>query len=63
MSNFTHLYLAEGLSSSKRAAEVSMTHERINVHLLPITRISWIIVADGTIHHSIVVAAVAKYLC
>jgi len=36
-------------------------HERINVHLLPIDDFLDR-VADGTIHHSIVVAAVARYL-
>lgn len=59
MNNFTHLYLAKGC----KYVEVQSPdqHERINVHLLPIDTFMEYI-ADGTIHHSIMVAAVTKYL-
>ncbi len=59
MSNFTHMYLAE--SCCFEGAENPDTHERINVNLLPMEEFLDL-VADGTIHHSIVVAAVARYL-
>lgn len=59
MNNFTHMYLAEGCRFE--GADNPDTHERINVHLLPIDDFLDR-VADGTIHHSIVVAAVARYL-
>ncbi|HLR26760.1 MAG TPA: NUDIX hydrolase [Fodinibius sp.] len=59
MDNFAHIYLAEECVYEK---ETNFdTHERINVHLVPMqTFLEY--VADGTIHHSIVVAAVARYL-
>ena len=59
MNNFTHMYLAEGCWFE--GAENPDTHERINVHLLPVDEFLGR-VADGTIHHSIVLAAVARYL-
>jgi len=59
MNNFTHMYLAEGCRFE--GAENPDTHERINVHLLPVDEFLGR-VADGTIHHSIVLAAVARYL-
>jgi 8-oxo-dGTP pyrophosphatase MutT (NUDIX family) len=59
MSNFTHMYLAE--ECRFRGSENPDTHERINVHLLPLKEFLDR-VADGTIHHSIVLAAVARYL-
>lgn len=59
MSNFAHMFLAEGCQFE--GAENPDEHERINVHLLPIKDFLDR-VADGTIHHSIVVAAVARYL-
>jgi 8-oxo-dGTP pyrophosphatase MutT (NUDIX family) len=61
MTNYTHLYLAEGcelITSQKPAGD---EHERINVHLLPMEKFLDH-VADGTIHHSIMVAAVARFL-
>lgn len=60
MSNYAHMYLAEGCQYQ---GEIDNTdeHERINVHLLPVEAFLNH-VADGTIHHSIVVAAVARYL-
>ena len=59
MSNFAHMYLAEGCRFE--GAENPDTHERINVHLLALDKFLDR-VADGTIHHSIVLAAVARYL-
>jgi 8-oxo-dGTP pyrophosphatase MutT (NUDIX family) len=60
MSNFTHIYLAKNCRF-KGEIESPETDERINVHLLPIEKFLDR-VTDGTIHHSIVVAAVARYL-
>lgn len=59
MNNRTHLFLAEQcvLQSEPNFDH----HERINIHLLPVDQFLDY-VADGTIHHSIVVAAVARYL-
>jgi 8-oxo-dGTP pyrophosphatase MutT (NUDIX family) len=59
MTNFTHMYLAEDCRFE--GAENPDTHERIKVHLLALEDFLDR-VADGTIHHSIVVAAVARYL-
>lgn len=59
MNNYTHLYLAEKCEYEE--VQNPDEHERINVHLVP-SDIFLDYVADGTIHHSIVVAAVAKYL-
>lgn len=61
MTNFTHLYLAEECELSKSEIPEGDEHERINVHLLD--RDNFLdYVTDGTIHHSIMVAAVARYL-
>ena len=59
LNNYNHFFLAEGCT---RTGEMSLDqHERIKVHTLPyddfLDR-----VRDGTIDHSIVVAAVAKLL-
>lgn len=59
MNNFSHVYLAKGCRYEK--AQNPDQHERINVHLMKMDAFLDY-VADGTIHHSIVVAAVAKYL-
>lgn len=59
MSNFTHMYVAENCVFE--GAKNPDTHERINVHKLPM-RDFLELVKDGTIHHTIVVAAVARYL-
>lgn len=59
MDNFAHLYLAEGCQYER--AQNPDTHERLNIHLMPINQFLDY-VADGIIHHSIVVAAVARYL-
>ena len=59
MNNFAHIFLAE--DCEYEGAQNPDPHERINVHLLPVeTFLGY--VADGTIHHSIVLAAVARYL-
>lgn len=59
MSNYAHVYLAE--HCVYKGADNPDEHERINVHI-----ISWQnflnLVKGGTIHHSIVLAAVARYL-
>jgi 8-oxo-dGTP pyrophosphatase MutT (NUDIX family) len=61
MTNYTHLYLAEGCELITTNKPKGDEHERINVHLLPMdTFLNY--VADGTIHHSIMVAAVARFL-
>lgn len=57
--NFTHLYLARDCRF--KGAKNPDTHERINVHTVPIDRFLDL-VQDGTIHHAIVVAAVARFL-
>ncbi|SHE73047.1 8-oxo-dGTP pyrophosphatase MutT, NUDIX family [Fodinibius roseus] len=59
MDNFTHLYLATECEYEQ--AQRPDEHERIHVHLMPLDSFLEY-VAEGTIHHSIVVAAVAKYL-
>jgi len=61
MTNFTHLFVAEdcefvGVQESKEDV-----HERINVHTKPLDEFLDL-VDDGTIHHTIVLAAVARYL-
>ncbi|WP_441000704.1 NUDIX hydrolase [Fodinibius sp. SL11] len=61
MTNYTHLFLAkdcELIASDKPEGD---DNERINVHLLPMDDFLDL-VADGTIHHSIMVAAVARLL-
>lgn len=61
MTNYTHLFLAEDcelITSQKPAGD---EHERINVHLLSMDEFLDF-VTDGTIHHSIMVAAVARFL-
>lgn len=59
MSNYAHVYLAE--HCIYKGADNPDEHERINVHSLP-----WQgfmdLVKDGTVHHSIVLTAVARYL-
>jgi 8-oxo-dGTP pyrophosphatase MutT (NUDIX family) len=59
MTNFTHLYVAEDCVFE--GAENPDTHERINVHLMPIADF-FDLVNDGTVHHAIVLSAVARYL-
>ncbi|MCW9706879.1 NUDIX hydrolase [Fodinibius salsisoli] len=59
MTNYAHLFLAEGCSYEQAISPDE--HERFHIHKLPMEAFLGH-VADGTIHHSIVVAAVAKYL-
>lgn len=59
MTNFTHIYLAA--NCVYEGADNPDTHERIIVHRLPL-RDFLEKVNEGTIHHSIVVAAVARFL-
>ena len=57
--NYTHLYLARDCRFE--GAQNPDTHERINVHTVSLDRFLNL-VEDGTIHHAIVVAAVARFL-
>ncbi|PAU94855.1 NUDIX domain-containing protein [Aliifodinibius salipaludis] len=61
MTNYTHLYLAEDCKLIASEKPEGDKHERINVHLLSMDEFLDF-VADGTIHHSIMVAAVARFL-
>jgi len=61
MTNYTHLYLAEGCKPVRSEKTTGDKHERINVHLLSMDKFLNY-VADGTIHHSIMVAAIARFL-
>lgn len=59
LSNYTHLYLAE--NCTKSADQNLGEFEDIHTHLVDLDRF-YEFVADGLIHHSIVVSAVAKFL-
>lgn len=59
MTNYTHMYVAEDCTWT--GSENPDTHERINVHKMPVEDFLGL-VADGTVHHAIVLAAVARYL-
>ena len=59
MSNYAHMYLAEDCVFE--GAENPDTHERIKVHTLPMDEFLTLAM-DGTVHHAIVLAAVARYL-
>lgn len=59
LTNYTHLYLTK---KCRKVKEQKLDkNERINVHLMPLSQFLTM-VADGDVHHSLVVAAVAKYL-
>lgn len=59
LTNYTHTYLIKGC---KRVSEQKLDgNERINVHVIPLQQFLDL-VANGEVHHSLVVAAVAKYL-
>ncbi|SMO69335.1 NUDIX hydrolase [Gracilimonas mengyeensis] len=59
LTNQTHMYLAKGC---RKIQEQELDgNERINVHLMPMDEFLEL-VKSGTVHHSLVVAAVAKYL-
>ncbi len=59
LTNYTHLYVAKGCH--KVQEQELDGNERINVHTLPLDDFLEL-VNNGTVHHSLVVAAVAKYL-
>lgn len=57
--NFTHLYLAKECRKLKEPENEG--NEDIKVHTMPLPRFLEL-VKSGTIHHAIVLAAVAQYL-
>ncbi len=59
MSNYAHLFIAKGCFYE--GVVNPDTHERINVHKMPVEEFLER-VKEGAIHHAIVVAAVARYL-
>lgn len=59
LTNYTHLYLATGCR--KTASQQSDGFEDIKIHTVE-EDLFYQLVEEGVIHHSIVVAAVAKYL-
>lgn len=59
LTNYTHTYLARGC---KKTAEQQLDgNERINVHVMPLVEFLEL-VGIGEVTHSLVVAAVAKFL-
>lgn len=60
MNNFTHMFVAEDCRFEGKMGS-SEPDERIKVHLVSLDNFLDL-VADGTINHSIVVAAVARFL-
>lgn len=61
MTNYTHLFLAEGCTFEGVEEAHGDQHERINVHEIALEDFLSL-VEDGTVHHTIVLAAVARYL-
>lgn len=59
LTNYTHLYLAE--NCIKTTSQHTDGNEDIAIHTLPVSRFLQL-VKDGTVHHAIVLAAVAQYL-
>jgi ADP-ribose pyrophosphatase len=59
LTNFTHLYLA--VNCRKVQEQQTDGNEDIKVHVLPLNEFLSL-VKEGTVHHSIVLAAVAHYL-
>lgn len=59
LTNWTHTFLAKGCT--KEAEQKLDGNERINVHLLPLQDFIDQI-REGTVHHSLVVAGMMKYL-
>lgn len=59
LTNYTHLYVVKNCHKVKE--QQLDGNERINVHTLPLEDFLEL-VKDGTVHHSLVVAAVAKFL-
>lgn len=59
LTNYTHTYL---IKNCQKVSQQNLDgNERINVHVIPLQDFLDL-VADGQVHHSLVVAAVAKYL-
>ncbi len=59
LTNQTHMYVAQ---NCRKIQEQELDgNERINVHLMPLDDFLEL-VNNGTVHHSLVVAAVAKFL-
>ncbi|MEX0723449.1 MAG: NUDIX hydrolase [Gracilimonas sp.] len=59
LTNYTHLHVVE---NCKKIKEQELDgNERINVHTMPLQNFLDM-VKEGTVHHSLVVAAVAKFL-
>jgi 8-oxo-dGTP pyrophosphatase MutT (NUDIX family) len=61
MTNYTHLYLAENCIFEGIEESKADEHERISVHEMAIEEFLSL-VDNGTVHHTIVLAAVARYL-
>ncbi|NGP87495.1 NUDIX hydrolase [Fodinibius halophilus] len=61
MTNFTHLFLAENCTFEGLQEPEGDIHERIKVHKVPLEEFLSF-AADETIHHTIVLATVARYL-
>lgn len=59
MDNYTHLYLAR--NCVKTAPQQTDGHEDIQIHIMPLDDFLQL-VADGIVHHSIVLATVTKLL-
>lgn len=61
MTNYTHIYLAEDCVFNGIKESTGDVHERIKVHEMPFEE--FLSLAEkGAVHHSIVLAAVARYL-
>lgn len=59
LTNYTHLYVVH---NCRKVQEQQLDgNERINIHTMPLDNFMEL-VHEGTVHHSLVVAAVAKYL-
>ena len=59
LTNYTHLYVVQ---NCQKVQEQQLDgNERINIHTMPLDDFMEM-VHEGTVHHSLVVAAVAKYL-
>ncbi len=59
LTNYTHLYVVQ---NCRKVQEQQLDgNERINIHTMPLDDFLEL-VQEGTVHHSLVVAAVAKYL-
>ena len=61
MTNYAHLYLAENCTFVGIQESEGDHHERINVHKIPLEDFLSL-VENGTVHHPIVLATVARYL-